>query len=62
LLSPQSGMPAITLPMGFTHGMLPAGLQLLGRPFSEPTLIKLGYAYEQATRHRRPPPLFGPLP
>jgi amidase len=62
VISPQSGMPAITLPMGFTHGMLPAGLQLLGRPFSEPTLIKLGYAYEQATRHRRPPPLFGPLP
>ena len=49
------------VPMGFTHGTLPAGLQLLGRPFSEPTLIKLGYAYEQATRHRKPPTLFGPL-
>ena len=62
VISPQSGLPAITVPMGFTHGTLPAGLQLLGRPFSEPTLIKLGYAYEQATQHRKPPPLFGPLP
>jgi amidase len=62
ILSPQSGMPAITIPMGFTHGDLPAGLQLLGRPFSEGTLIKLGYAYEQATKHHKPPAAFGDLP
>ena len=60
-LAPATGMPAITVPMGFTHGTLPAGLSILGRSFSEPTLFRLAYAYEQATLHRRPPPGFGPL-
>ncbi|MGH8071755.1 MAG: amidase family protein [Candidatus Entotheonellia bacterium] len=55
LLSPPTGFPAVTVPMGFTRGVFPAGLQLLGRAWSEPTLIKLAYAYEQATKHRRPP-------
>ncbi len=41
--------------MGYTDGQLPAGLQLLGRPFSEARLIALAYAYEQGTRHRKPP-------
>jgi Asp-tRNA(Asn)/Glu-tRNA(Gln) amidotransferase A subunit family amidase len=62
LLSPPTGFPAITVPMGFVKGMLPAGLQLLGRAWSEPTLIKLAYAYEQATKHRRPPTSVPPLP
>jgi len=48
--------------MGFVGGTLPAGLQFLGRPWSEPTLIKIGYAYEQTTRHRRPPSSTPPLP
>jgi len=61
-LAPPTGMPAITVPMGFTHGDLPAGISILGRCFSEPTLFKLAYAYEQATLHRRPPAAFGPLP
>ena len=57
LFSPSTGFPAITVPMGYTRGeTLPAGLQLLGRPWSESTLLKLAYAYEQATHHRRPPP------
>jgi Asp-tRNA(Asn)/Glu-tRNA(Gln) amidotransferase A subunit family amidase len=44
--------------MGYTRGgALPAGLQLLGRAWSEATLIRLAYAYEQATHHRRPPVL-----
>jgi Asp-tRNA(Asn)/Glu-tRNA(Gln) amidotransferase A subunit family amidase len=60
-LSPPTGFPAITVPMGFVRGTLPAGLQMLGRPWSEPTLIKIGYAYEQATRHRRPPASAPPL-
>lgn len=60
-LAPATGMPAITVPMGFTHGALPAGVSLLGRPFSEATLFKLAYSYEQATKHRRPPTGFGPL-
>jgi amidase len=62
LFSPSTGFPAITVPMGYTRGgTLPAGLQLLGRPWSEPTLLKLAYAYEQATRHRHPPASTPPL-
>ncbi|MBO0858094.1 MAG: amidase [Chloracidobacterium sp.] len=61
ILSPQSGFPAITAPMGYTNGSLPAGLTFLGRLFSEPDLIKFVYSYEQATRHRRPPEKFPPL-
>jgi Asp-tRNA(Asn)/Glu-tRNA(Gln) amidotransferase A subunit family amidase len=61
VLSPQTGFPAITLPMGFTHGALPAGLTFLGPLFSEPTLIRLAFAYEQATHHRRSPAAFPPL-
>ncbi|WP_233581220.1 amidase [Acidipila sp. EB88] len=61
VLSPQTGFPAITVPMGFTHGMLPAGLTFFGRAFSEGPLIRLAYSYEQATHHREPPPLFPPL-
>src|SRR5437762_705258 len=61
-LSPPTGFPAITVPMGFVHGTLPVGLQVFGRAWSEPTLIKIVYAYEQATRHRRPPASTPPLP
>jgi Asp-tRNA(Asn)/Glu-tRNA(Gln) amidotransferase A subunit family amidase len=61
-LSPPTGFPAITVPMGFVHGSLPVGLQVFGRAWSEPTLIKIVYAYEQATRHRRPPASTPPLP
>ena len=60
-LAPPTGMPAITVPIGFTHGTLPAGVSFLGRSFSEGTLFKLAYSYEQATRHRRPPAGFGPV-
>jgi len=55
IIAPHTGQPAFTVPMGFTHGGLPAGIQFLGRMYSEPTLIKLVYAYEQGTKHRRPP-------
>jgi len=62
VFSPGTGFPAITVPMGFTRGgTLPAGLQLLGRAWSEPTLLRLAYAYEQATHHRHPPALTPPL-
>src|SRR5207253_434450 len=53
--SPTTGFPALTVPMGYTRGVLPAGLQLLGRPFDEARLIRLAYAYEQATRWRHAP-------
>jgi amidase len=39
----------------------PSGLQIIGRPWSEPTLIEIAYAYEQATRHRVPPGTVPPL-
>jgi amidase len=60
--SPTTGFPAINVPMGFTRGgTLPAGMTIYGRAWSEPVLIKLAYAYEQATRHRRPPATTPPL-
>jgi amidase len=61
VLSPQTGFPAITVPMGYTHGELPAGLTFLADAFDEGTLIKFAYAYEQATKHRHAPPQFPPL-
>jgi amidase len=60
-LSPPTGFPAITVPMGFVRDSLPVGLQVLGRAWGEPTLIKIGFAYEQATQHRRPPASTPPL-
>jgi Asp-tRNA(Asn)/Glu-tRNA(Gln) amidotransferase A subunit family amidase len=60
-LSPGTGFPAITVPMGYVRESLPVGLQLLGDAWSEPRLIALAYAYEQATRHRRPPASTPPL-
>lgn len=61
VIAPATGMPAFTIPMGYTYDDLPAGLQFLGRAFDEPTLVRLTYAYEQATHHRRPPPKFPEL-
>ena len=61
IMSPQTGFPAITVPMGFTYDSLPAGLTFLGRLLSETALIKYAYAYEQATRHRHTPANFPPL-
>jgi amidase len=61
LFSPSTGFPAITVPMGYTRGTLPAGIQFFGRAWSEPVLIRLAYAYEQATHHRHPPSTTPPL-
>ena len=54
-LSPQTGFPAMNVPAGFTPGGFPVGMELLGRPFAEPTLLAIAYSFQQATRHRRPP-------
>jgi len=47
--------PAAVVPMGYTYEDLPSGLQIIGRPWSEPLLIEIAYAYEQATHHRKAP-------
>jgi amidase len=49
-----AGYPNISVPAGYAFG-LPVGLMFTGRAWSEPTLIKLAFAYEQGTKHRKPP-------
>src|SRR5947209_5428725 len=49
-----AGYPHVTVPLGYVVG-LPVGLSFVGRPWSEGTLIKCAYAFEQATKTRRPP-------
>ena len=46
---------SMTVPSGFTSDNLPAGITFFGLPYTEPALIRLAYAYEQATHHRVPP-------
>jgi amidase len=54
-LSPTLAWPALTVPAGFSSDGLPVGLEFLGRPWSESKLFGFAYAYEQATKQRRPP-------
>jgi Asp-tRNA(Asn)/Glu-tRNA(Gln) amidotransferase A subunit family amidase len=54
-LSAQSGLPAISVPAGFTPDGLPVGLELLGPSWSDARLLVLAHTFEQATHHRRPP-------
>jgi amidase len=49
-----AGYPNISVPVGFVFG-LPVGISFFGRAYSEPTLLRLAYSFEQATQHRRPP-------
>jgi Asp-tRNA(Asn)/Glu-tRNA(Gln) amidotransferase A subunit family amidase len=58
IIAPPTGLPAVSVPMGFTHGNLPAGLQILGREYSENLLFAIAYSYEQKTMHRKPPRRF----
>ena len=48
--------------IGPTAAELPVGIDFVARPFGEPTLLRIASAYEAATKHRRPPRDFGPLP
>jgi Asp-tRNA(Asn)/Glu-tRNA(Gln) amidotransferase A subunit family amidase len=67
VLSNSTGFPALTFPGGFSPPTasapigVPIGLELLGPEWSEPALLKLAFAYEQATRHRKPPRSTPPL-
>jgi amidase len=55
LIASQTWMAAMTVPAGFTEAGVPVGLEVAAKPFDEPTMFRLGYAFEQATQHRRPP-------
>jgi len=61
-LGSVTGFPSIVVPGGFTRPTetaaigVPVGIEFLGRPWSEGLLIAIGYAYEQGTKNRRPPP------
>jgi Asp-tRNA(Asn)/Glu-tRNA(Gln) amidotransferase A subunit family amidase len=67
-LAANSGLPAITVPGGFSPPSkdapigVPIGVEFLGRPFSEAELIRLAYGFERETAHRRPPPSTPSLP
>jgi Asp-tRNA(Asn)/Glu-tRNA(Gln) amidotransferase A subunit family amidase len=62
-LSSVTGLPALLVPAGYTRAENgPIALEILGRPFAEPTLFKLAYAYEQVAQNRRPAPTTPPLP
>ena len=53
-----AGVPALNVPCGFSPERLPVGLQLVGRPFDEATLLRIGDAYQRDTAwHRETPPL-----
>src|SRR5262249_22992635 len=54
-LSAATGLPAMSMPAGFTSDGLPVGMDLLGQPWSEPTLLKVAYAYERAVAPRKAP-------
>lgn len=60
-LSATTGMPALSVPVGFAASGLPVGMDLLGRPLEDARLVGLGFAYEQAARPRRPPVRTPPL-
>jgi amidase len=47
--------PAVAVPMGYTYEDLPSALQIVGRPWTDLSLLRMAYAYEQATHHRHPP-------
>jgi amidase len=54
--SASTGLPQVTVPAGYMGGRYPVGVSFLGRMWDDRRLLEIGYAYEQATRHRRPPP------
>jgi amidase len=56
-LSATTDLPAMAMPAGFTEDGVPVGFEILGEPFSESTLLRIAYAYEQSAKPRRAPKL-----
>lgn len=54
-------VPSVVVPAGFTSDNLPTGITFQGRPYDDARMVRFAYAYEQATRHRRPPKALPPL-
>ena len=52
-----AGYPALSVPAGWSADGLPVGIQIVGRPWEEGRILRIGYAYEQATNWRKPPKL-----
>ena len=52
-------VPSVVVPAGFTRSKLPAGITFLGRPYDDAGMLRLAYAYEQATKHRKVPEAVG---
>jgi Asp-tRNA(Asn)/Glu-tRNA(Gln) amidotransferase A subunit family amidase len=59
--SAVTGLPALSMPAGFTPDGLPIGVELLGRPLADARLVSLAFDYEQSVHPRRPPPTTPPL-
>ncbi len=57
VIASQAGLPALTIPVGFTDGGLPVGMELLGAPFAEASMLQFAHAWERATRLRKAPSL-----
>jgi amidase len=55
LIAAQADLPSISLPAGFAEGGVPVGFELVGKPYGEPDLLRLAYAYEGEAQRRRPP-------
>lgn len=55
VISSQTWMPAITVPAGLTDAGLPVGLEILARPYDEPTMFRVAYGFEQVAGHRNQP-------
>jgi amidase len=62
MVASNSGLPSISVPAGWTADALPVGIELLGRAWSEAQLLRIAYAFEQATHHRLSPKLTPALP